>query len=118
VTDPFDVAQKLIVRLCAEEAFTPPREDETILDWADTVMDSPLAPRGSRYWQEGHEIVLAALTAATQKNEPIAREEIRAARFYVQHHGKLACECSPRPIGIGENGSSRKFCSGCHLRQR
>lgn len=111
-------ARAILVKVCAQAGFPAPRPEVTLIEWADTALDSPLGPRGCAAWREGHERVLDALTAAMEGSAPIARVCLGAAVDVVQAHANRACACAPRPPTVFDASSDRAYCARCHLRQR
>jgi len=121
ITHPEDrtpAARMLLVRLCADTGMTPPAPDDTLADWVDTALNSPLAPRGGPAWREGHLHLIDALEAALAGSEPVCRQSLLDAVAVVRAHGNSFCTCNPiRPLAL-DFASRRPLCTKCRRRRR
>jgi len=111
-------AKALVTRLCEELGMSPPAPDDTLADWADTVLDSPLAPRGGVVWLEGNLHLLDAVDAALQGSEALCRQAIGDAIFVVRARGNDFCACDPLPLTFVDRASARTLCMRCRKRRR
>lgn len=117
--DPTIEAHALLTRLSEQIGFTPPpASTDELTEWLDTVLDSPLAPRGGPAWQRGHEALLDAFDAALAGNEPICARRLADARAAVEAHGNSYCRCLPLPPLYRDAPSGRLLCVKCHRRRR
>lgn len=115
--DIFKRASQMIEQVCREASFTPPQEDETIVDWADTAMDSKLAPRGAKHWREGRDLLLQAMQAALENQIDMCRALVVRADALVKDHNARSCQCGRETKKIRDS-FAREFCAVCLLRRR
>lgn len=114
----FEEATRIVHDACNEASFTPPRDGDTIVDWATTALDGALAPKGSERWQRGHETLMRALNAALIGDKHECLAAVKMARRLITELGSQACVC-PQPFPqVIHDHLSREFCSRCHLRRR
>lgn len=111
-------ARAMIVTLCAETGIPAPAPDATLAEWADEVLNSPLAPRGGPAWREGHLHILDALEAALAGSAPVCRQSLADARAVVAARGNDFCTCSPSPPLSPDHYSGRPLCTRCRQRRR
>lgn len=110
-----NTARALLVSVCEEVGFPPPRPAVGLAEWADNTLDVALGPRGSETWSVGHEHACAALEAALEGSREIARVELAQAVALVGREGRRTCKCSPR--GVAARVDGRSFCVKCGGRQ-
>lgn len=117
---------EIVRRACAELGFTPPREGETLAQWASSVLDFPLAPRGGEAWTRAHALLLEVARGAAAHPfmadadrcfDALARSFIAEAREIVRAHGNAYCVCATRMIAQDPT-TGRTLCVRCRLRVR
>ncbi len=111
-------ALAMVARVCLEMGFSPPREGDTLADWADEILDHALAPRGGEIWARGHEFTIDAMEAALEGAENLVRSCVAGALEVVRAHGNAYCMCVRTIPIVKDPVSGRGLCAVCHLRRR
>ena len=107
-----------LAALCRAVGVPAPQTDDTVVDWADALADSPLAPRGSVTWTRGHACALDALEAVLHGDSAVARAALEDFLVICKEHGNLYCTCASLPPMARDPRSGRDLCVVCKLRRR